>query len=94
MGELIESHFNLANLYFECGDMRLARLHYEIAAEIEPSFPNLYFNLALVHAVDGEIDEAIAALRMAKEKAATDAGGKVDEFLADLLRARADAQVR
>ena len=30
-----ESHYNLATLYFETEDLRLARLHYELAAEIE-----------------------------------------------------------
>ena len=88
-----ESHFNLANLYFECGDLRLARLHYEFAAEIEPNFPNLYFNLGLVHAVNGEIEEAIAALRKAKEKAPEEENSKVDEFLASLLKVSADVQL-
>ncbi len=87
----LESHFNLANLYFECGDQRLARVHYEFAAEIEPDFPNLYFNLGLVHAVDGDIEEAIAVLRKAKEKAPEEESGKVDEFLASLLKASAQA---
>ncbi len=88
-----ESHFNLANLYFECGDMRLARLHYELAAEIEPNFTNLYFNLGLVHAVNGDIDEAIAVLRKAKEKAPEAENGKVDEFLASLLKVSVDAHL-
>jgi tetratricopeptide (TPR) repeat protein len=43
-----EAHFNMANLYFEEKDFRLARLHYEIAAQADPAFPNIYFNLALV----------------------------------------------
>jgi tetratricopeptide (TPR) repeat protein len=43
-----EAHFNIANLYFEEKDFRLARLHYEIASQADPSFPNIYFNLALV----------------------------------------------
>ncbi len=90
----LESHFNLANLYFECCDLRLARVHYEFAAEIEPNFPNLYFNLGLVHAVNGEIEDAIAALRKAKEKAPDEEDGKVDELLASLLKARAEAPLR
>jgi tetratricopeptide (TPR) repeat protein len=89
-----ESHFNLANLYFECGDLRLSRLHYELAAEIEPNFPNLYFNLGLVHAVNGDIEEAIAALRKAKKKTPEEQNGKVDELLASLLKVSADAQLR
>ncbi len=89
-----ESHFNLANLYFECDDLRLAQLHYEIAAEIEPNFPNLYFNLGLVHAVNGDIEEAIATLRKAKEKGSEDEDPKVDEFLTSLLKVSAHAQHR
>ena len=89
-----ESHFNLANLYFECNDLRLARLHYELAAEIEPNFANLYFNLGLVHAVNGDIESAIAALRIAKEKSPEGESGKVDDFLASLLKVNADAQLR
>ena len=48
----LESHYNLANLYFEVGDLRLARMHYEMAPELDPSFPNIYFNLGLVLAMD------------------------------------------
>jgi tetratricopeptide (TPR) repeat protein len=81
-----ESHFNLANFYFENGELRLARLHYEVVAEIEPHFPNLYFNLGLVHAVDGNIEGAIAALNKAKEMAPDEDHSKVDEFLATLMR--------
>jgi hypothetical protein len=38
----------LGNLYFEGDNLRLAKMHYELAAEINPIFPNLYFNLGLV----------------------------------------------
>jgi tetratricopeptide (TPR) repeat protein len=81
-----ESHFNLANYYFENGELRLARFHYEIVAEIEPHFPNLYFNLGLVHAVDGNIEAAIAALKKAKEMAPEEDHSRLDEFLATLMR--------
>ncbi len=81
-----ESHFNLANLYFENGELRLARLHYELVAEIEPGFPNLYFDLGLVHAVSGDIEAAITALNKAKEIAPDEDHSKVDEFLATLQR--------
>src|SRR5215510_8976613 len=36
-----ESHYNLGNLYFELNDLRLAQIHYEMAAEVQPSFPNV-----------------------------------------------------
>jgi tetratricopeptide (TPR) repeat protein len=58
----LEAHYNLGNLYFEEDNFRLARLHYELAAEIDPAFPNLYFNLGLVLALLGEKKAARAAL--------------------------------
>ena len=33
-----EAHYNLANLYSDVGDLALARLHYELAIEIDPDF--------------------------------------------------------
>jgi len=57
-----ESHYNLGNLYFEVDNLRLARMHYELAAEINPSFPNLYFNLGLVLALMEEPKSAVDAL--------------------------------
>ena len=58
----LESHYNLANLYFDMEDLRLARSHYQLAAEIDPGFPNLYFNLGLVLALLGDFDGALLAL--------------------------------
>ena len=87
-----ESHFNLATLYFESRDFHLARLHYEIASGIEPNFPELYFNLGLVHAVDGDLIAAIGALKRYKSLAPEDEAGKADELLARLIQAAANQQ--
>ncbi|TAN39698.1 MAG: tetratricopeptide repeat protein [Nitrospirae bacterium] len=57
-----EAHYNLGNLYLEGNDLRLAKLHYELAAEIDPRFPNLFFNLGLTLALLEEIKPAIDAL--------------------------------
>ena len=81
-----EAHFNLANLYFESGDLRLARLHYEIAAEIEPGCSNLFFNLGLVDAMIGELEAAIAVLMKARELASEEEIAKVDELLTGLQK--------
>ena len=54
-----EAHYNLGNLYFEVDDILLARTHYELASEIDPEFPNLFFNLGLVLVL---LDEKEAAL--------------------------------
>ena len=79
-----ESHFNLGNLYFESRDLRLARLHYEIAAKIEPGCSHLFFNLGLVYAIDGDLGSAIEALNKSKEKAADEDRRRADELLASL----------
>ena len=82
----LEAHYNLANLYFELNDYKLAKLHYEIAAEIEPEFPNIYFNLALVYALNEEYKDAINALFKYKELVPEDEGKKADNLLTGLQR--------
>ena len=57
-----EAHYNLANQYAEIGNLPLAKVHYEMSIEIEPEFPNAYFNLGLTLAMNKEVDEAIQAL--------------------------------
>lgn len=79
-----EAHFNLANVYFEGGELRLSRLHYELAAEIEPGCSNLYFNLGLVDAMLHDFEAAIAALKKARELATEEEVAKVDELLVGL----------
>ncbi len=82
----LEAHYNLANLYFEQNDFRLARLHYEIAAEIEPEFPNIYFNLGLVYALNEEYEDAFNALVKYKSLTSPDEGSKADTLLLSLKR--------
>ena len=57
-----EAHFNLANIYGEAGNLDLAKLHYEIAIEIEPEFSNSYFNLGLILAMEYKYQEAVDVL--------------------------------
>ena len=57
-----EAHYNLANLYSEVGNFALAKLHYETAIEIEPTFTNSYFNLALSLAMNKNFKEAVKVL--------------------------------
>jgi tetratricopeptide (TPR) repeat protein len=82
----LEAHYNLANLYFEVNDYRLAKLHYEIAAEIEPDFPNIYFNLALVYALNEEYESAVNALIKYKKLVPENEGRKADNLLTGLQR--------
>ncbi len=57
-----EAHYNLGNLYFEGDNLCLAKMHYGLASEIDPTFPNLYFNLGLVLALTEETKAAVDAL--------------------------------
>jgi tetratricopeptide (TPR) repeat protein len=58
-----EAHYNLANLYFDQNDFRLAQVHFEMAVALEPSFANAFFNLALVQAINSDFASALRALR-------------------------------
>lgn len=82
----LEAHYNLANLYFEQNDFRLARLHYEIAAEIEPDFPNIYYNLGLVYAMNEEYQDAFNALIKYKSLTPPEESYKADQLLLSLKR--------
>ena len=81
-----ESHYNLGNLYLDEGNVRLARMHYELAAKVEPGFPNLYFNLGLVHALNNDYPAALTTLSKYKELSPKDEGAKTDELLENLKR--------
>jgi tetratricopeptide (TPR) repeat protein len=82
----LEAHYNLANLYFEATDYKLAKLHYELAAEIEPDFPNTYFNLGLVYALNDNYEDAVNALFKYKQLVPEAEGKKADNLLNSLLR--------
>src|SRR2546423_4351554 len=62
-----EAHYNLGNLYFDVNDFRLAQIHYEMAGGVDPSFPNVYFNLALVQSINNDLGAAISALTKYQE---------------------------
>lgn len=57
-----ESHYNIGNLYFEFGDLKLARLHYEKAIECDPALASAYFNLGLVTALAEDYQVAFDSL--------------------------------
>src|ERR1051326_6241152 len=69
-----EAHYNLGNLYFDVNDFRLAEIHYEMASEVDPSFPNVYFNLALVQAINNNLAAALRALTRYQELVSEDEG--------------------
>jgi tetratricopeptide (TPR) repeat protein len=76
-----EAHFNLGNLYFEVNDFNLARFHYEIAAEIDRSFASVFFNLALLQAVNNDLPAALITLTRYQELVPEEEARKADELL-------------
>jgi len=84
-----EAHYNLGNLYFDVHDYRLSQVHYEMAAEVDPAFANVYFNLALVQAINNELAAAISALTKYQELAPEDEGRNADELLRNLKQSLA-----
>ena len=84
-----ESHYNLGNLYFEVRDFRLAQLHYEMAAEVQPDFANVYFNLALVQAINNELAAAVASLNKYQHLASEAEACIAGELLHNLKRSLA-----
>jgi len=87
-----EAHYNLGNMYFDVNDFRLAQIHYEIATEIDPSFPNVYFNLALVLSINNEFGAAANALTRYQAMVPHDEGRKADELLENLKKSLAATQ--
>ena len=81
-----EAHYNLANLYAEIGNFLLAKLHYKTSIEIEPDFPNSYFNLGLACAINKEIEEAIQALLKYRNLASLEEKVFAEELINNLSR--------
>jgi tetratricopeptide (TPR) repeat protein len=87
-----EAHFNLGNMYFEVNDFRLAQIHYEMAAEVDPTFPNVYFNLALVLSINNEFVGAISALMRYQQLVPPNEAGNADGLLENLKKSLAAAK--
>jgi len=81
-----EAHYNLGNLYFDLNDFRLAQIHYEMAGEVEPSFANVYFNLALVQALNNDLAAALSAITRYQELVPDDEARMADELLCNLKK--------
>src|SRR5437899_1345691 len=69
-----ESHYNLGNLYFDVNDLRCALIHYQMAVTVAPAFPNVYFNLGLVQALNKDLDAAVSSLSTYQELVSEDEG--------------------
>ena len=79
-----EAHYNLANLYFDQDDFRLAQLHFEMAAEFDPEFANAFFNLALVHAINCDSGAALHALAKYQQLVSESEGRAAAELIENL----------
>ncbi len=79
-----QSQFNLGNLYFEQNSLQLARLHYELAIELDPDCAGVHFNVALVAALSNDLGYAIEALRKYKALVSVVQGNKVNDLLEKL----------
>jgi len=83
-----EAHYNLANLYGEIGNFPLAKAHYEISIQLEPVFPNSYFNLGLTFAMNKEFDKAIKAIKQFRKIAQPEDQLVADDLIQKLMTAR------
>jgi tetratricopeptide (TPR) repeat protein len=82
----LEAHYNLGNLYFDAENLRLARMHYELIAEIDPTFPNVYFNLGLVLVLLEQQNAAIDAFVKYRLLAPQEECSKADNLISELKR--------
>jgi tetratricopeptide (TPR) repeat protein len=82
-----EAHYNLANLFAEVGNFSLAKIHYRVSIELEPSFPNNYFNLGLTLAMNKEFKEAVNVLQQYRALTPLEEHKQTDELIHQLVAA-------
>ena len=76
-----ESHYNIGNLYFEFGDLKLARMHYEKAIECDGGLASAYFNLGLVTALAEDYQKAYDSLAHYRSIAPPEDIGVADDLM-------------
>ena len=84
-----EAHYNLANLYFDLNDFRLAQVHYQMAAGISPTFANVYFNLALVQVINNEPAAAVDTLHKYQQLVPAEEGTIAEKLVQELKQSLA-----
>ena len=77
----LESHYNLGNIYFDEGDFKLARLHFEICVRIDPDFSYAHFNLAVSHLMLENEPSALICLDRYLELVPEDNGNRARRLL-------------
>jgi hypothetical protein len=63
-----------------------------MAGQVDPSFANVYFNLALVQAISNDLAAAVRALTRYQELVPEPEGRNVDELLRNLKKSLAAAR--
>jgi hypothetical protein len=61
--------------------------------EVDPSFANVYFNLALVQAINNELAAAVSTLTRYQELVCEEEARNADELLGNLKRSLAAARI-
>ena len=89
-----ESHYNLGNLFFEAEEADSARLHWELAADIEPGFANVHYNLGLVLGLQEEFAAAVSAVERFCGLASEAEAEAAAELLDTLRTSRIHAEAR
>ena len=79
-----ESHYNIANLFFDVRELRSARVHYRLAEKIQRDYPNLYFNLGLVYAMENDFGSALKVLARYRQLVPS-AEGHIADGLIEML---------
>ena len=79
-----EAHYNLANLYAEVGNQALARVHYGTAIELEPDFPNSYYNLGITLAQGKDYREAVRFLKRYRDLSPNEEHHQTDDLIRQL----------
>jgi len=79
-----EAHYNLGNVYSELGNLDLAKIHYELSTEIEPEYPNSFYNLGLVLISMKKYQEAIYSINKYVELAPSSEHQTANELIKTL----------
>jgi hypothetical protein len=67
-------------------DFRLAQLHYEMTTEVDPSFANAHFNLALVQAINNDLAASAQSLATYQSLVSEEESRVARELLEDLKK--------
>ena len=81
-----ESHYNLANLYSELGNLPLAKTHYEFARELQPDFPDICFNLGIVYAMMRDYQSSVKVLSEYKEMVPKEEGENAERLIESIKK--------